>query len=117
MMNRLLRTSIAALAIASLSAPAFAQEMATPIRDRSIASLTGTSQTLFSDVGTHGITERYVCNPSASNSLAINISGGTAALNTAGSITLAPGGCWSGRVSNTITVIGTSGQGVTAGSR
>lgn len=112
-----MRRLACALAALCLAAPALAQEMGTPIHDRSIASLSGSSQTLFPDVGTHGIVERYVCNPSASASLAINLSGGTAALNTAGSITLAPGACWSGRVSNAITVIGTAGQGVTAGSR
>jgi hypothetical protein len=104
----------AALALAS---PAIAQEAGTPIHDRSIASLSGSSQQLFPDVGPKGVVERYVCNPSTASSLAINLSGGAAALNTAGSVTLGPGGCWSGRVSNQINVIGTAGQGVTAGSR
>jgi hypothetical protein len=94
-----------------------AQEMATPVQNRSISSLSGSSQQLFPDVGPKGVIERYVCNPSTANRVAINLSGGTAALNTAGSITLGPGGCWSGRVSNQINVIGTAGQGVTAGSR
>lgn len=105
------------LALLALPAPALAQELATPILDRSIASLSGSSQQLFPDVGVHGITERYVCNPSAASSLAINLAGGTATLNTAGSITLPSVACWSGRVSNQINVIGTAGQGVTAGSR
>lgn len=108
----------AALALAALcAAPAFAQENALPITDRSIASLSGSSQTLFNDLGTRSITERYVCNASAGSSIAINLSGGTAALNTAGSVTLAPNGCWSGKVSSKITVIGTAGQSVTAGER
>lgn len=104
-------------AAALLGSPALSQELATKIQDRSIASLSGSSQQLFPDVGVHGVAERYVCNASAANNIAINLSGGTAALNGGGSLVLAPGGCWSGRVSNLITVIGTAGQPVTAGSR
>jgi hypothetical protein len=111
-MNRLI--FLAALLLAT---PAMAQEMATPIQNRSIASLSGSSQQLFPDVGPKGVIERYVCNASTANSIAINLGGGTAALNTAGSVTLGPGGCWAGRVSNQINVIGTAGQPVTAGSR
>jgi opacity protein-like surface antigen len=112
-MRRFLLVAVLAL----LASPLAAQDAATPIQDRSVASLSGSSQQLFPDVGPRGVVERYVCNPSAASSLAINLSGGTAALNTAGSVTLGPGQCWSGRVSNKITVIGTAGQGVTAGSR
>lgn len=90
---------------------------ATPITDRSIASLSGASQTLFSDVGPHGVFERYVHNPSATNSIAINISGGAAVLNGSGSITIPALSGWSGQVSNAITVIGTAGSPVTAGER
>lgn len=117
-MNGARRILGAALALAALCAvPAAAQETSTPITDRSITSLSGSSQQLFADVGARGILERYVCNASAGSSIAINLVGGTAALNTAGSVTLAPNGCWSGRVSNKITVIGTAAQGVTAGER
>lgn len=92
-------------------------ERATPIIDRSIPSLNGSSQALFADLGVHAVAERYVHNPSTTNPIAINLGGGTAALNTGGSITIAAGGFWSGRVSNAITVIGTAGQPVTAGER
>lgn len=111
------RLALICAAVALLASPALSQELATKIQDRSITSLSGSSQQLFPDVGIHGVAERYVCNSSTSNSIAINLSGGTAALNTAGSVTLQAGGCWSGRVSNQINVIGTAGQGVTAGSR
>jgi hypothetical protein len=100
-----------------LSGQALAQERASPLIDRSIASLSGSSQSLFSDVGSRGVVERYVCNASSANSIAINLNGGTAAVNGSGSVTLNAGGCWSGRVSNAITVIGTAGQPVTAGER
>jgi hypothetical protein len=116
MAHRVLGVAMA-LAILCAAAPALAQENALPVVDRSIASLSGSSQTLFSDVGTRSITERFVKNESAANSIAINLTGGTAALNTAGSITIAAGGFWSGRVSGKITVIGTAGQPVTAGER
>jgi hypothetical protein len=119
-----MRRALAFLAALSVSAtlavpasPAFAQENASPITDRSIASLSGSSQTLFNDVGLRSITERFVHNASSANSIAINLTGGTAALNTAGSLTLGPGGFWSGRVSSKITIIGTAGQPVTAGER
>lgn len=108
----------AALALAALcAAPAFAQENALPVTDRSIASLSGSSQQVFADVGTRSITERFICNVSASSNIAINLTGGTAALNTGGSVTLTPGACWTGKVSNKITVIGTAAQPITAGER
>lgn len=91
-------------------------QLARPVVDRSIASLSGASQSLFPDVGADGCVERFVHNPDPANSIAINLVGGTAALNTAGSITIEPHGFWSGRVSGAITVIGTVGSGVTAGS-
>lgn len=108
----------ALLILALLATPAFAQDdAATPLIDRSIASLSGASQQLFPAVDVRSIHERYVCNASTTNNVAINLSGGTAVLNSGGSLVLAPGGCWSGRVSNAINVIGTAGQPVTAGSR
>lgn len=90
---------------------------ATPAHSRSIAALSGSSQALFADAGPDGVEERWVHNPHASNAIAINLTGGAAALNTAGSITIAAGGFWSGAVSGAITVIGTAGSPVTAGER
>lgn len=90
-------------------------QLARPVQDRSITLLAG-SQSLFPAIDADGCVERFVHNPHATNSIAINLTGGTAALNTAGSITIAPGGFWSGRVSSAITVIGTTGSPVTAGS-
>lgn len=84
------------------------------VADHSISSLTGASQSLLAQdmVRTFVLIE----NPSASNSIAVNLTGGTAALNTAGSVMIAPGGslwCDEFVVTNAITVIGTAGQGCT----
>lgn len=94
-----------------------ARTIASKVRDYSKAALAGTSEALFPATDDGSINERYVHNASAANPIAINLSGGAAALNSAGSITIAAGGSWSGGVTSAITVIGTAGQPVTAGER
>jgi hypothetical protein len=94
--------------------------MTTPsslVRDASITSLSGASEALFPAVAWGSIVERFVHNPNATHAIAINLTGGTAALNTGGSITIPALGSWSGAVCNAITVIGTAGEDVTAGER
>jgi len=82
--------------------------------DRSIANLSGSSQTLMAANFRRRIL--IIHNPSA-NAMAVNLVGGTAALNTAGSIELAAGErlvidrhC----PQSAITIIGTANDDVTA---
>lgn len=91
-------------------------EPATPVVDYSIASLSGSSQQLFPDVGSRGCIERFVHNCGSGN-IGINLTGGTAAIGSGGTITLAAGGSWYGKITSKITVIGTAAQPVTAGQR
>lgn len=83
------------------------------VSDFSIA-LTGGAQSLIPQNMSRQFL--FIHNPSTTNSLAVNIIGGTPALNAFGSATLAPGGYLlfdSFVPTNAVTVIGTSGQGVT----
>lgn len=90
------------------------------MRDKSI-TLSGASETLFSantePASFNSEAERYVYNASQLYPVSLNLSGGTAAHYTAGSITLEPGQYWSGKVAGLIKVIGTAGQPLTAGER
>lgn len=84
------------------------------ISDKSISSLSGASQTLVAK----NMTRSYLCvyNPNAANYIAVNPTGGTAALNGAGSITIPPLKMWEPEVfipTNDITVIGTAADKVT----
>lgn len=84
------------------------------LQDRSNASLSGSSQTLLPEEAARRLL--IIHNPNATNSIAVNMTGGTAALNTAGSITIPAGKMvqfdeWV--PTNAITVIGTSGEDVT----
>lgn len=90
--------------------------------DCSIASLSGSSQTLGTafTLGTHAYNRKYllICNTGTSN-VGVNLTGGTAALSGAGTMTLVPGSCKeyaSGTTqlpnppANGVAVIGTSSQ-------
>lgn len=90
-------------------------DQATAWTDKSL-TLTGSSQTLFTSVTAGSIQERFIANPSA-NSIWVNMVGGTAAANAAGSFEISPGSFFSTSCTNAITVIGTSTQKVTAGER
>lgn len=108
-----------------LSLPAFADTSPT-LADCSIASLSGSSQALGTAyaLGSKVYNRKYlyICNMSAVNgdTVGVNLAGGTAALQGAGTVTLNPGACleysgFSGSglplpPSNNINVIGTSGQ-------
>lgn len=86
----------------------------TLISDHSIASLSGASETLLAADSSRQFLLVY--NPSATQYIAVNPTGGTAALNTAGSITIPPLKAWSPDEfvpTNAMTVIGTAGQPVT----
>lgn len=78
--------------------------------------LSGASEALFPDAGYNGFQERWVHN-SGANSIALNLFGGVAALNSKDCINIPANGSWAGRVSNAITVIGTAAQPVAAGQR
>lgn len=82
--------------------------------DSSISSLSGSSQQLLPFNSSRCFLLIY---NSGTAAIAVNLTGGTAAINTQGSITIQPTGSINyntGAVpSNTITVIGTSGQTVT----
>lgn len=110
--------SILSLFIASES---FAQALPS-LRDCSIASLSGSSQTLLS-AASYNRKYLLVCNFGTSNSVGINFSGGTAAIAGAGTYTLPDTGgpaaqCKEFSINsnlpvppaNVITVIGTSTQ-------
>lgn len=82
--------------------------------DKSIASLSGSSEALL----TQNMTRRYlmIFNPSATNYIAVNPTGGTAALNGAGCITIPPLKMWEPEpfiACNAMTVIGTAASPVT----
>lgn len=86
----------------------------TLVSDHSNASLSGSSQTLLAEAADRIYLMVY--NPSATNYIAVNPTGGTAALNTAGSITIPPLKAWIPDEfvpTNAMTVIGTAGDDVT----
>lgn len=85
-----------------------------PANDFSKTSLAGTSEELFPAVDFGSIETRTIHNPNAANPIAINPSGGAAALNTGGSITLAALATITLRTTSQINVIGTAGDDVTA---
>jgi hypothetical protein len=82
--------------------------------DYSISSLTGSSQSLVSKDSTRSFI--LVHNPGSAN-IGVNPTGGTAAIGSAGTITLVPNGTMTfnidGIPANAMTVIGTSGNPVT----
>lgn len=82
--------------------------------DRSIASLSGSSQSLLSQDMTRSFV--MVHNP-GNATIAVNPTGGTAALNTAGSFNITVNGTMTFNTGsipgNAMTVIGTAGQPVT----
>lgn len=121
---RSLLAIILAISTVFLSAESFAQTAPT-FADCSIASLSGSSQalgTLFA-LGKQAYNRKYllICNEGVTgDNLGVNLVGTTAALNGTGTITLVPGACLEyssapGSASplppsNSVNVIGTSGQ-------
>lgn len=84
------------------------------LADHSIASLTGSSETLIEEAAERNFL--LVENPHATDAIAINLTGGTAVINGAGSITIpAMKAFWMDTFvpTNKITVIGTTLAGVT----
>lgn len=84
------------------------------VSDHSIASLSGASEALLAQ----DMTRSYLAifNPSATNHIAINPTGGTAVLNGAGCITIPPLKLWDSQefvICNAMTVIGTAASPVT----
>lgn len=92
-------------------------EIASAFRDHSIASMSGASETVFEETSFSGIQERFIYNPNATGSVWINLFGGVAAANAAGSMELPPGTGWSGKATNEINAIGTASAKLTAGER
>lgn len=88
----------------------------TPIFLDKSKALAGVSEALFvaADAAYNACQERIIHNPSAANPLAVNLTGGAAALNTFGSITIPALGTLLIKLTGPVTVIGTAGQGVTA---
>ncbi len=83
-------------------------------RDLSIASLTGASQALL---GLNGNRQFLLIQNIGSANIGVNLTGGAAAIGSAGTITLAPGGSlifalWVPQ--GAVAVIGTAAQAVTA---
>lgn len=97
------------------SFPVSAGAIPSTFYDASIAALSGNSQQALPA----NSARRYLLiqNNSAANTLGVNLSGGVAALGSAGTITLYPGGTIERAVgavpTNEINVIGTAGQPVT----
>lgn len=87
----------------------------TLVVDHSNASLSGASQALVSEDATRQFL--MIQNESATNYIAVNLTGGVAALNTGGSVTIPPLKALiisEGFIpTNAITVIGTAGDDVT----
>lgn len=97
------------LAFVAVSSPSFSQALPT-FKDCSVASLSGSSQTLSAA----NPQRKYllVCNTGSSNA-GVNFSGGTAAIAGAGTMTLVPGSCKEYAYTppaNAITAIGTAAQ-------
>ena len=85
-----IKTAANSLSIAPASDATFAvSQTGGTYTDRSIANLSGSSETLMAANTARRIL--IVVNESAT-AIAVNLTGGTAALNTAGSVTLSPGG-------------------------
>ena len=85
-----IKTAANSLSIAPASDATFAvSQTGGNYTDRSIANLSGSSETLMAANTARRIL--IVVNESAT-AIAVNLTGGTAALNTAGSVTLSPGG-------------------------
>lgn len=82
--------------------------------DHSIASLSGSSQALLSQDMTRSFVMVHNC---GNSTIAVNPTGGTAALNTAGSFNIVANGTMTFNTGsipgNAMTVIGTAGQPVT----
>jgi hypothetical protein len=81
------------------------------------AAVTGVSQSLFPAAAYNGFEERWVTNPSATATIWVNLFGGPAAANAEDNFSIPPGGGWSGKVSNAVSVLGIAGQPITAGQR
>lgn len=105
-----------------LPAASFADANMT-LADCSIASMSGSSQFLGTayTLSARNLGRKYlmICNNGTTNNVGVNLTGGTAALAGAGTITLVPGSCLEypkagsgfGLVpSNAVTVIGTAAQ-------
>lgn len=116
--------SLVLLSLLMLLPEAAMAQTAPTFADCSIASLSGSSQSLGTafTLGSRAYNRKYllICNTgSAGNNVGVNLAGGTAALAGAGTLTLVPGSCkeFSSQnnnlpavPSNNINVIGTSGQ-------
>jgi hypothetical protein len=88
-----------------------------PFQDFSIANASGASEELFPEVPWDGSIERFIFNPNAAGDIWVNLFGGVAAANTAGSIRLAPYEGWSGAGTGQVNVIAAAGADITAGQR
>lgn len=95
-----------------VSAPAFAQNQPFTLNDCSVASLTGSSQSMLSANGQRQFL--LIVNNSTTNTAYVNLAGGTAAANGTGTISLGVNASYLATrpnvPTNKITVIGTSGQ-------
>lgn len=110
------KTGAASLSVVPASDAVFATSV--PIggayTDRSIANLAGTSETLMAANASRRL---LIVSNAGATAVAVNLTGGTAALNTAGSVTLAAGGSLvldTYPPTSAITVIGTAAADVTA---
>lgn len=90
------------------------KSVASAFIDRSISALSGSSELLFPATTFGSIQERIIFNPNTSNAIWINLTGGAAAANVAGSILLAAGEGITVQNTNAISVIGAPGDDVTA---
>jgi hypothetical protein len=114
-----LAAAVAALSIA-LATSAFAQASAALSRcDQTVT--TGSAPVVFPTATTTGPSapQSYfmICNAHASNTLGVNLTGGTAAIGSAGTLTLQPGGClWRDKfpIPPAVTIIGSASGTTTA---
>jgi len=122
-MRRFLKALLVSFILTPCVALAQVPSAAPALSDCSIASLSGSSQSLgtLTTLAAHAFNRKYllVCNTGATgDNVGVNFVGTTAALGGTGTVTLVPGACkefsTSGQLpqppSNAVTVIGTSGQ-------